>query len=112
MVAATQEWRSVLRRHSGRPALWHAYLVFRRTDFSSYTTQRMRHLHDDALDVINRLSLLATQNCYINALDVISPFLCFPPRTAASDTTLKHIVDALAADLGAIILQQLTVRLL
>lgn len=48
---AADRWRAVLRKHSGRPALWRAYLAFRRSDFGSFTARKLRHLHDDAMDV-------------------------------------------------------------
>jgi hypothetical protein len=41
----------VLRAHPGRPALWRGYLAFRQTHFASFTARKLRHLHDDAMDV-------------------------------------------------------------
>lgn len=71
-AATTDQWRGVLRRHSGRPTLWRAYLAFRRSDFAAFTARRLRHLHDDALDVRcrppvhNLCSFLLCVRCFIN----------------------------------------------
>lgn len=48
---AADRWRDVLRALPGRPALWRAYLAFRQTHFASFTARKLRHLHDDAMDV-------------------------------------------------------------
>ena len=48
---AADRWRDVLRAYPGRPALWRAYLAFRQTHFASFSARKLRHLHDDAMDV-------------------------------------------------------------
>jgi NRDE-2, necessary for RNA interference len=48
---AADRWRDVLRAYPGRPALWRNYLAFRQTHFASFTARKLRHLHDDAMDV-------------------------------------------------------------
>jgi NRDE-2, necessary for RNA interference len=53
---AADRWRDVLRAYPGRPALWRAYLAFRQTHFASFTARKLRHLHDDAMDVRPALS--------------------------------------------------------
>lgn len=56
---AADKWREVLRGYPGRPALWRAYLAFRRAHFASFTARKLRHLHDDAMDVSMAASTLS-----------------------------------------------------
>ena len=53
---AADRWRDVLRAYPGRPALWRGYLAFRQTHFASFSARKLRHLHDDAMDVSSALS--------------------------------------------------------